>query len=217
MRQLGGGGQTFIRSNPNAAATGANVKLKSGAFGARCRGSEALPDASSGACLVVIAECEPAPLCTYYTAALRITPRLPSPHPRLSPGRSKPRLVGPQKTMTDENAPGSVPYASTDVKCSLHGLAESFTGGPYNVLMGTVLSDIMLGRAPALSEFEVKSRTLHFMRLKTFFLRFVRLRAARKAKEAKKAKDITDELDAILVRLGPTRWPLACVFESCVH
>lgn len=107
--------------------------------------------------------------------------------------------------MADENNPGNAPFASTDVKVSLHGLADGFTKGPYNVLMGGLLGDITLGRAPSLSEHEVKSRTIHFMRLKTFCLQFVRLRVSReqREKERLRAEGITAELDAIIVRAPP--------------
>jgi len=117
-------------------------------------------------------------------------------------GRSKPRLVGPQRThlggdaaeLLTAGAGSSAPlgagraqalitpsYASTAVQAQVKALAVAFLAGPYNALMAVVLGDLLVGRAPGLSDHEVKLRTLHFLRVTTFGTAFVRVSIARKA------------------------------------
>ena len=113
-------------------------------------------------------------------------------------GRSKPRLVGPQRMAVADTsvelhagagADAFVPppggcgptVVSTHIQAKLKALAEAFLSGPYNALMSVVLGDITVGRAPGLSDHEIHLRTLHFLRIAAFCTAFVRVANARKA------------------------------------
>ncbi len=117
-------------------------------------------------------------------------------------GRGKPRLVGHQRTLAEDPgsaaaaaaaaaAPGGAQRgwtASTAVQTQLKEFAEKFLAGPYNALMGVLISDLLVGRAPGLSEHEIEQRTLHFMNVATFATAFVRVDIARKTATAAAAK-----------------------------
>jgi hypothetical protein len=69
--------------------------------------------------------------------------------------------VGAQRGTVTDDATGAVSAAgwpsSTAVQTQLKSLAEQFLAGPYNALMGVLLSDLMVGRAPGLSEHEARA------------------------------------------------------------
>jgi hypothetical protein len=140
-------------------------------------------------------------------------------------GRSKPRLVGPQRmAVTDTSvelhagagAAAFVPpsggcgptVVSTHIQAKLKALAEAFLSGPYNALMSVVLGDITVGRAPGLSDHEIHLRTLHFLRIAAFCTAFVRVTNARKAAtpggEAEAPADGEEELPSPWAAISET-------------